>query len=86
MEQRSHAESALAGARVRHAGRAGVVLGVVGGFTHAWYIGASFPAAAIGWVPVLFGPLLPRGQDYALQARRLGGGDRLAAGLDGVSR
>ncbi|GAA3474004.1 DUF6113 family protein [Nonomuraea roseola] len=62
MEQRSHAESALAGAAYGMLVVLGVVLGVVGGFTHAWYIGASFPAAAIGWVPVLFGLCLLAGR------------------------
>ncbi|WP_169983351.1 MULTISPECIES: DUF6113 family protein [unclassified Microbispora] len=31
----------------------GVVLGVVGGFQHAWYVG-QMPVAAIAWLAVLF--------------------------------
>ncbi|MGV9303584.1 MULTISPECIES: DUF6113 family protein [unclassified Nonomuraea] len=54
MEQRSHAESALAGAAYGMLAVLGVVLGVVGGFTHAWYVGPTWPLAAIGWVPALF--------------------------------
>ncbi|WP_431895815.1 DUF6113 family protein [Nonomuraea sp. bgisy101] len=55
MEQRSHAESALAGAAYGMLVVLGVVLGVVGGFTHAWYVGPSWPLAAIAWVPAMFG-------------------------------
>ncbi|MFE3448554.1 DUF6113 family protein [Nonomuraea sp. NPDC059194] len=55
MEQRSHAESALAGAAYGMLAVLGVALGVVGGFTHAWYVGDSWPLAAIAWVPAMFG-------------------------------
>lgn len=55
MEQRSHAESALAGAAYGMLGVLGVVLGVVGGFTHAYYVGGTWPLAAIAWVPAMFG-------------------------------
>lgn len=50
MEQRSQAESALAGAAYGMLFMLGVVLGVVGGFTQSWYLGDSIPAAAVGWV------------------------------------
>lgn len=39
----------------------GMVLGVVGGFSQSWYVGAV-PAAAIAWVLVVFGLCLGAGR------------------------
>jgi hypothetical protein len=54
MEQRSQAESALGGAAYGMLFVLGVVLAVVGGFTHPLSQVGPFPGAAIGWVIVLF--------------------------------
>jgi hypothetical protein len=55
MEHRSQAESALGGAAYGMLFVLGVVMGIVGGFTHdTWHVG-SFPAAAVAWVLGLFG-------------------------------
>ncbi|MER6579559.1 DUF6113 family protein [Nonomuraea sp. NPDC001023] len=59
MEHRSQAESALGGAAYGMLFVLGVVLGVVGGFTHALDQQGGVPWVAIGWVLALF--LLPLG-------------------------
>ncbi|MFG6196419.1 DUF6113 family protein [Nonomuraea sp. JJY05] len=62
MEHRSQAESALGGAAYGMLFVLGVVMGVVGGFTHAaWELG-SVPGAAILWVLALFGVCLGAGK------------------------
>ncbi|MFC4122356.1 DUF6113 family protein [Nonomuraea zeae] len=62
MEHRSQAESALGGAAYGMLFVLGVVMGVVGGFTHpAWQIG-PIPAAAIAWVVALFAVCLGAGK------------------------
>ncbi|GAA3577136.1 hypothetical protein GCM10022419_067940 [Nonomuraea rosea] len=69
MEHRSQAESALGGAAYGMLFVLGVVMGVVGGFTHpAWQVG-PLPAAAIVWVLALFGVCLGAGK---LMRGRLG--------------
>jgi hypothetical protein len=54
----------------------GVVLALVGGFQHAWYVGAVFPVAALSWVAALFGVFYGAG--------RLMGG-KLGAGVPAVT-
>ncbi|MFD0470275.1 DUF6113 family protein [Nonomuraea thailandensis] len=69
MEHRSQAESALGGAAYGMLFVLGVVMAVVGGFTHpAWQVGA-IPASAIVWVAALFGVCLGAGK---LMRARLG--------------
>ncbi|MGI5286982.1 DUF6113 family protein [Nonomuraea polychroma] len=71
MEHRSQAESALGGAAYGMLFVLGVVMGVVGGFTHpvsVWHFG-SIPVAAIVWVLALFGVCLGAGK---LMRARLG--------------
>ncbi|TDD46818.1 hypothetical protein E1286_19500 [Nonomuraea terrae] len=54
MEQRSQAESALGGAAYGMLFVLGVVMGVVGGFTHPVWQTGPFPGAAAAWVLALF--------------------------------
>ncbi|MET7328718.1 DUF6113 family protein [Nonomuraea sp. NPDC005650] len=64
MEHRSQAESALGGAAYGMLFVLGVVIGVVGGFTHPdprWQVG-PVPVAAIVWVLVLFAVCLGAGK------------------------
>jgi len=69
MEHRSQAESALGGAAYGMLFVLGVVMGVVGGFTHpVWQIG-PIPVAAVVWVLALFGVCLGAGK---LMRTRLG--------------
>ncbi|MFG1703993.1 DUF6113 family protein [Nonomuraea sp. M3C6] len=69
MEHRSQAESALGGAAYGMLFVLGVVMGVVGGFTHpVWQIG-PLPLAAGVWVLALFGVCLGAGK---LMRARLG--------------
>ncbi|MCF6467454.1 hypothetical protein FAF44_03370 [Nonomuraea sp. MG754425] len=71
MEHRSQAESALGGAAYGMLFVLGVVMAVVGGFTHpdpAWQFGAV-PVSAIVWVLALFGVCLGAGK---LMRARLG--------------
>ncbi|MFI7707065.1 DUF6113 family protein [Nonomuraea sp. NPDC049480] len=71
MEHRSQAESALGGAAYGMLFVLGVVIGVVGGFTHpdpAWQVG-PVPVAAVIWVLALFAVCLGAGK---LMRARLG--------------
>ncbi|MEU4576747.1 MULTISPECIES: DUF6113 family protein [Nonomuraea] len=68
MEQRSQAESALGGAAYGMLFVLGVVMGVVGGFTHA-HDGVRQPVTAIAWLVILFGVSLGAGR---LMGTRLG--------------
>ncbi|MEV0998394.1 DUF6113 family protein [Nonomuraea sp. NPDC050202] len=69
MEHRSQAESALGGAAYGMLFVLGVVMAVVGGFTHpTWQVGV-IPASAIVWVLALFGVCLGAGK---LMRARLG--------------
>ncbi|SDI79168.1 DUF6113 family protein [Nonomuraea jiangxiensis] len=69
MEHRSQAESALGGAAYGMLFVLGVVMGVVGGFTHpVWQFG-PLPVAAGVWVLALFGVCLAAGK---LMRARLG--------------
>ncbi|MEW9553511.1 DUF6113 family protein [Nonomuraea sp. NPDC050783] len=62
MEQRSQAESALGGAAYGMLFVLGVVMGVVGGFTHpVWNVG-PVPGSAVLWVLALFGVCLGAGR------------------------
>ncbi|MGN9784795.1 DUF6113 family protein [Nonomuraea sp. ZG12] len=73
MEQRSQAESALAGAAYGMLFVLGVVMGVVGGFTHGgeiWPAG-PVPVTAIIWLLALFGVCLGAGR---MMRSRLGAG------------
>ncbi|GGT28957.1 DUF6113 family protein [Nonomuraea spiralis] len=67
MEHRSQAESALGGAAYGMLFVLGVVLGVVGGFTHAQGPQTAVPWAALGWVLVLF--LVPLGAGKLMRTR-----------------
>ncbi|MFI6927892.1 DUF6113 family protein [Nonomuraea spiralis] len=67
MEHRSQAESALGGAAYGMLFVLGVVLGVVGGFTHAQGQQTAVPWAALGWVLVLF--LVPLGAGKLMRTR-----------------
>ncbi|MER7501934.1 DUF6113 family protein [Nonomuraea pusilla] len=69
MEHRSHAESALGGAAYGMLFVLGVVMGVVGGFTHPVWQAGPVPVAAVCWVLVLFGVCLGAGR---LMRTRLG--------------
>lgn len=75
MEHRSQAESALGGAAYGMLFVLGVVLAVVGGFTHALWQEGPVPGAAVCWVLALF--------LVALGAGRLMG-TRLAAFATGL--
>ncbi|MGP3914075.1 DUF6113 family protein [Nonomuraea sp. 10N515B] len=69
MEHRSQAESALGGAAYGMLFVLGIVMGVVGGFTHpVWQIG-PIPVAAVVWMLALFGVCLGAGK---LMRARLG--------------
>jgi hypothetical protein len=69
MEHRGQAESALGGAAYGMLFVLGVVMGVVGGFTHpVWQVG-PVPVAAVVWVLALFGVSLGAGK---LMRARLG--------------
>ncbi|TMR09890.1 hypothetical protein ETD86_41720 [Nonomuraea turkmeniaca] len=69
MEHRSQAESALGGAAYGMLFVLGIVMGVVGGFTHpVWQVG-PMPASALLWVLALFGVCLGAGK---LMRARLG--------------
>ncbi|MEV0622845.1 DUF6113 family protein [Nonomuraea sp. NPDC050404] len=69
MEQRGQAESALGGAAYGMLFVLGVVMAVVGGFTHpVWDVG-PIPGSAIVWVLMLFGVCLGAGK---LMRGRLG--------------
>jgi hypothetical protein len=62
MEHRGQAESALGGAAYGMLFVLGVVMGVVGGFTHpVWQVG-PVPVAAVVWVLALFGVSLGAGK------------------------
>ncbi|QYC44884.1 hypothetical protein Nocox_36650 [Nonomuraea coxensis DSM 45129] len=54
MEHRSQAESALGGAAYGMLFVLGVVMGVVGGFTHPVWQEGPLPGAAVVWVLMLF--------------------------------
>ncbi|MEV0387650.1 DUF6113 family protein [Nonomuraea sp. NPDC050643] len=75
MEHRSQAESALGGAAYGMLFVLGVVMAVVGGFTHpAWQPGpvpliGQLPVSAVAWVLALFGVCLGAGK---LMRARLG--------------
>ncbi|SDJ56184.1 hypothetical protein SAMN05421874_102226 [Nonomuraea maritima] len=69
MEHRSQAESALGGAAYGMLFVLGIVMGVVGGFTHPSLQFGPFPAAAVLWVLALFGVCLGAGK---LMRARLG--------------
>jgi len=71
MEQRSQAESALGGAAYGMLLVLGVVMGVVGGFTHGLWLVGSIPWAAVCWLLLLFGVCLGAGR---LMGSRLGAG------------
>ncbi|MEV4567024.1 DUF6113 family protein [Nonomuraea sp. NPDC049419] len=69
MEHRSQAESALGGAAYGMLFVLGVVMAVVGGFTHPeWQVG-PVPFAAVSWVVALFGVCLGAGK---MMGARLG--------------
>ncbi|GAA3683012.1 hypothetical protein GCM10022224_054390 [Nonomuraea antimicrobica] len=69
MEHRNQAESALGGAAYGMLFVLGVVMAVVGGFTHPeWPVG-PIPGAAVVWVLALFGVCLGAGK---LMRARLG--------------
>ncbi|RVX44637.1 hypothetical protein EDD27_7380 [Nonomuraea polychroma] len=69
MEHRSQAESALGGAAYGMLFVLGIVIGVVGGFTHpVWQVG-PIPVGAVVWVLALFGVSLGAGK---LMRARLG--------------
>ncbi|WP_188192498.1 DUF6113 family protein [Nonomuraea sp. SYSU D8015] len=64
MEHRGQAESALGGAAYGMLFVLGVVMGIVGGFTHpdpGWQVG-PLPGAAVVWVLVLFAVCLGAGK------------------------
>ncbi|MFB4279390.1 MULTISPECIES: DUF6113 family protein [unclassified Nonomuraea] len=69
MEHRSQAESALAGAAYGMLFVLGVVMGIVGGFTHPVWQPGPIPGSAVVWVLVLFGVCLGAGK---LMRARLG--------------
>ncbi|MEV4171591.1 DUF6113 family protein [Nonomuraea sp. NPDC049709] len=69
MEHRSQAESALAGAAYGMLFVLGVVMGIVGGFTHPEWQPGPIPGSAIVWVLMLFGVCLGAGK---LMRARLG--------------
>ncbi|WP_336208084.1 DUF6113 family protein [Nonomuraea sp. LPB2021202275-12-8] len=71
MEQRSQAESALAGAAYGMLFVLGVVMGVVGGFTQASWKAGPIPVTAIIWLLALFGVCLGAGK---MMRSRLGSG------------
>ncbi|WP_049562209.1 DUF6113 family protein [Nonomuraea sp. SBT364] len=71
MEQRSQAESALGGAAYGMLFVLGVVMGVVGGFTHALRDDLPELVTAIAWLVILFGVSLGAGK---LMGSRLGAG------------
>ncbi|MGV9376807.1 DUF6113 family protein [Nonomuraea sp. NPDC003707] len=62
MEHRSQAESALGGAAYGMLFVLGVVMGVVGGFTHAVRQMGPVPIAAVVWVLALFAVCLGAGK------------------------
>ncbi|GAA0949929.1 DUF6113 family protein [Nonomuraea longicatena] len=63
-------QSALGGAAYGMLFVLGLVMGLVGGFTQAWYVG-TVPVAAVAWVLVLFGACLGAGK---LMKGKLGAG------------
>ncbi|WP_043630685.1 DUF6113 family protein [Nonomuraea candida] len=69
MEHRSQAESALGGAAYGMLFVLGVVMAVVGGFTHPVWQAGPVPGSAIFWVLMLFGVCLGAGK---LMRARLG--------------
>ncbi|MGW0804323.1 DUF6113 family protein [Nonomuraea sp. NPDC002799] len=69
MEHRSQAESALGGAAYGMLFVLGVVMGIVGGFTHAVLRVGPMPVSAAVWVLALFGVCLAAGK---LMRARLG--------------
>ncbi|UBU12252.1 DUF6113 family protein [Nonomuraea gerenzanensis] len=69
MEHRSQAESALGGAAYGMLFVLGVVMAVVGGFTHPTWQWGVVPASAVVWVLALFGVCLGAGK---LMRARLG--------------
>jgi hypothetical protein len=68
-------QSALGGAAYGMLFVLGLVMGLVGGFTQAWYVG-TVPVAAVAWVLVLFGACLAAGKlmNGKLGAGVVGGG------------
>ncbi|GAA2209951.1 hypothetical protein GCM10009850_054100 [Nonomuraea monospora] len=69
MEHRSQAESALGGAAYGMLFVLGVVMAVVGGFTHPTWQWGAVPVSAAGWALALFGVCLAAGR---LMRARLG--------------
>ncbi|MEU8361886.1 DUF6113 family protein [Nonomuraea sp. NPDC048882] len=69
MEHRSQAESALGGAAYGMLFVLGVVMAIVGGFTHPVWQPGLIPVSAIGWVLALFGVCVGAGR---LMRARLG--------------
>ncbi|MGN9840876.1 DUF6113 family protein [Nonomuraea sp. H19] len=69
MEHRGQAESALGGAAYGMLFVLGVVMGVVGGFTHPVWQAGPIPVAAVVWVLALFTVCLGAGK---LMRARLG--------------
>lgn len=84
MEHRSQAESALGGAAYGMLFVLGVVMAIVGGFTHPVWQSGLIPVSAIVWVLALFGVCAGAGLLDAGEARRHDGRARVAAGDDAV--